>query len=795
MTQSLRDLLLSHEDWLIYRIIDYAKANDYSQYTPTLVSAWRESVAGLRDELVKALDAHPEPLPMPADHDYCTDPYTAFAIGSARRHRARGVTLALFLGLTKFFRLAFLDLVDKERWPEPETRRARELIARYFDRIELAISIDWASLGENEKIAEVQDKNRALANEKDKYLTIFESLEDPVFVLDEMNGIENMNGAAWRLFGVENDPGELYYRPEGASAALEAVAARLDPSSLVDGASLSLQTSAGESYFDVRRRDILDICDKYAGSVVILNDVTTHKHALRAAEEANRAKSAFLATMTHELRTPLNGVLGAMRLIRDEGLTDAQNEFADTIERSGERLLGVINNVLDYSRIEAGRIEIERAPFALSEMLGGVLAIVRPRAIESGVRLTLDPSTPGGTHRLGDAGKIQQVLLNLVGNAMKFAPEGNVTVGARPVNGHPARLRFEVADDGIGVDEAALPRLFEPFTQIHPHTTDKGQGAGLGLAISRALIGGMGGELGAERRGEGGSRFWFELDLPPAEAPLRPGETAPPPEIGERPARTILLVEDDEVNRVVGKALLERRGHRVLTVASGVAGVRMARDHRVDVVLMDIRLPDIDGFEAARRIRTLFGDAPHRDRPPIIALTAQVEPSDATACEAAGIDELVVKPFSPDDLCRRIELRLKGGTSPPTAGTSAGDGAGDWLDPRVLTGHFDALGPGRTARILRAFKTNTADMRKALADFRSDSAELVEPAHRLAGSAAALGLRRLHVLAVDLEHAARAGSGELDALSARMPTAIDMSHQRLDAYWSSLCDETSDSSM
>ena len=507
MRHSLRDLLLGHEDWLIYRVIDYAKANDYSQYTPTLVSAWRESVVGLRDELARALDEHPGLLPMPADHDYCADPYTTFAIGSARRHRARGVTLALFLGLTKFFRLTFLDLVDKEHWPEPEARRARELIARYFDRIELAISIDWASLGENEKIAEVQDKNRALANEKDKYLTIFESLEDPVFVLDERNGIENMNGAAWRLFGVENDPGELYYRPEGASVALKAVTSRLDPSSLIDGASLALQTSTGESFFDVRRRDILDICDKYAGSVVILNDVTTHKHALRAAEEANRAKSAFLSTMTHELRTPLNGVLGAMRLIRDEGLTDAQNEFADTIERSGERLLGVINNVLDYSRIEAGRIEVARAPFVLPEMLDGVLAIVRPRAIESGVHLTLDCMAPHDAHRLGDAGKIQQVLLNLVGNAMKFSPRGRVTVNVRRAHGRDGRLRFEVVDDGTGVDEAALPRLFEPFTQIHPHTTDRGQGAGLGLAISRALVTGMGGEIGAERRRERGQPF------------------------------------------------------------------------------------------------------------------------------------------------------------------------------------------------------------------------------------------------------------------------------------------------
>ncbi len=795
MKHPLRDLLLSHEDWLIYRVIDYARANDYSRYTPTLVSAWRESVVGLRDELVRALDEHPEPLPMPADHDYCADPHTAFAVGSARRHRARGVTLALFLGLTKFFRLTFLDLVDKERWPEPDTRRAREFIARYFDRIELAISVDWASLSENEKIAEVRDKNRALANEKDKYLTIFESLEDPVFVLDETNGIENMNGAAWRLFGVENDPGELYYRRRGASAALAAVAARLEPSALVDGASLALRTSQGECFFDVRRRDILDICDKYAGSVVILNDVTTHKHALRAAEEANRAKSAFLSTMTHELRTPLNGVLGAMRLIRDEGLTSAQNEFADTIERSGERLLGVINNVLDYSRIEAGRIEIERAPFAVPEMLDGVLAIVRPRAIESGIRLTVDGADGSGTHRLGDAGKIQQVLLNLVGNAMKFSPRGTVAVGVRPVDGRGARLRFEVVDDGIGVDEAALPRLFEPFTQIHPHTTDRGQGAGLGLAISRALITGMGGEIGAERREAGGSRFWFDLDLPAAAPPPRAAPATPPAEAGGQRARTILMVEDDEVNRVVGKTLLERRGHRVLTAATGAAAVRMAREHRVDVVLMDIRLPDIDGFEAARRIRSRLGEASHRDCPPLIALTAQVEPSDAAACEAAGIDDLVVKPFSPDDLCRRIERLLGGETSPPGAEPAAGDGAGDWIDPHMLAGHFNALGRGRTARILRAFEASTEHMLEALSASGADSGRLVDPAHRLAGSAAALGLRRLHAVAVDLEHAARAGSGDLDALSALMRAAIDASRRRLGAYWASLCDGSSVSSM
>ena len=793
MKHSLRDLLLDHEDWLIYRVIDYAKANDYSQYTPTLVSAWRESVVGLRDELVRALDEHPEPLPMPADHHYCADPYTEFAIGSARRHRARGVTLALFLGLTKFFRLTFLDLVDEAGWPNSELRRAREYIARYFDRIELAISIDWASLGENEKITEVQDKNRALANEKDKYLTIFESLEDPVFVLDETNGFENMNGAAWRLFGVENDPGELYYRPEGASAALKAVVARLDPSSLVDGASLSLQTSDGESFFDVRRRDILDICDKYAGSVVILNDVTTHKRALRVAEEANRAKSAFLATMTHELRTPLNGVLGAMRLIRDEGLSDAQDEFADTIERSGERLLGVINNVLDYSRIEAGRIEIESAPFELSEMLGGVLAIVRPRAIESGVRLALDRLPPGSAHRLGDAGKIQQVLLNLVGNAMKFTPTGKVTVGVREVNGHPARLQFEVADDGIGVDEAALPHLFEPFTQIHPHTTDRGQGAGLGLAISRALITGMGGEIGAERRRQGGSRFWFELDLPPAEAPPRGGEAPPLPETDERPARTILMVEDDEVNRVVGRALLERRGHRVLVATTGAAAVQMARDHAIDVVLMDIRLPDIDGFEAAKRIRALSGDAPRRRLPPIIALTAQVEPSDAAACAAAGIDALVVKPFSPEALCRQIERLLRDEAFQSTA--KSADDAGDWLDPSTLCEHFDALGPRRTARILEAFETSTGEMLAALAGAGTDGSELADSAHRLAGSAASLGLPRLRALAVDLERAARTGAGELDTLSALMPAAIEASHRHIDAYWSSLREDAAVSSM
>ena len=451
--------------------------------------------------------------------------------------------------------------------------------------------------------------------------------------------------------------------------------------------------------------------------------------------------------------------------------------------------------MLDYSRIEAGRIEIDRAPFAVAEMLDGVLAIVRPRAIESGVRLAGNGADIGAPHRLGDAGKIQQVLLNLVGNAMKFSPRGTVSVGVRPVDGHDGRLRFEVVDDGIGIDGAVLPRLFEPFTQIHPHTTDRGQGAGLGLAISRALVAGMGGEIGAEPRAEGGSRFWFELDLPAAAAPAYSDGIASSAETGEQPARTILMVEDDDVNRVVGKTLLERRGHRVLVARTGMDGVRMAREHRVDVVLMDIRLPDIDGFEAARRIRTRAAGAVNHRRPPIIALTAQVDPSDASACEAAGIDALVVKPFSPDDLCRRMEALLPGDAPPSADADTDVAGNGDWLDPRMLAEHFRALGPEPTARILEAFEVNTEQMLAALAGSDADRARLVDPAHRLAGSAATLGLPRLRALAAELERAARTGNGELNSLSARMPDAIGASHRCLRAYWSSLRGESSASSM
>ncbi|MCB1807007.1 MAG: PAS domain-containing protein, partial [Candidatus Competibacteraceae bacterium] len=290
------------------------------------------------------------------------------------------------------------------------------------------MSADWATTEEAAAIAELTAKNRDLANEKDKYLTIFESIQDPVFILDNAGRIENMNAAAWRLLGINGEPGELYYRRDGQFPAREQIEAQLTDLSLQDNTTVTLQTPLGQRSFDIRRREILDIGNKYSGSVVIFNDVTTHLQALEKQAQANRIKTSFLATVSHEIRTPMNGILGAVHLLLDGSLSPQQQSYAEAIARSGKRLHAFINNVLDYSKIEAGRLELEISTFSISETLDNVIAIMAPQATELGLALHLDTSALPKTTVSGDPGKLQQVLLNLISNALKFTERGQVRV-------------------------------------------------------------------------------------------------------------------------------------------------------------------------------------------------------------------------------------------------------------------------------------------------------------------------------------------------------------------------------
>ncbi|MDQ1080219.1 ATP-binding protein [Pseudoroseomonas cervicalis] len=364
--------------------------------------------------------------------------------------------------------------------------------------------------------------------------------------------------------------------------------------------------------------------------------------AARSAEQASEAKSRFLARMSHELRTPLNGVLGLAQLLaarRD--LPEAAQAQLAVIERAGRHLLALVNDVLDLAQVEAGRLSLQRAPLALQPLLEEALALVRPEAERK--RLTLGLVTAPGLPPAvcGDARRLRQILLNLLGNAVKFTPAGGqVTLSAAPLLGQG--LRLEVLDSGPGIAPDQAARLFRDFQRLGDGAARE-EGSGLGLAICAALALAMQGRIGVEAGPDGrGSRFWVELPLPPAALP-----PAPHPAAGAAiTPRRVLVVDDVAVNRVVAEALLQADGHSVLLAAGGEEALALLEaDAGIDLMLLDVQMPGMDGLETARRLRALEPVLrPGAARLPVLALTAEVGEAQRRACLAAGMDGHVAKP-------------------------------------------------------------------------------------------------------------------------------------------------------
>jgi len=504
-------------------------------------------------------------------------------------------------------------------------------------------------------------------------------------------------------------------------------------------------------------RTITDVTERKRAEEKVKALLAATQEAMQRAEAAAAAKTEFLANMSHELRTPLTAIIGISELLLDGSHSAAQRRhFLEVQRRAGRGLLTLISDVLDFSRIEAGQVAIDRVAFSLREEVTGCISLVADQAARLRLQLTSSVAADVPDVLLGDPMRLRQILLNLLSNAVKFTDRGSVrlTVGR---GGDADTLRFIVADTGIGIAPEKLPLLFERFVQADSSTTRRFGGTGLGLAISKRLVELMSGRIEVESEPGRGSTFSFVLPLsqPGENDAARPGAV----DVFAPASYRLLLAEDNDLNREIIRAVLQQSGHDVATVSNGAEAVAAAAQGGFDAILMDVQMPGMDGYAAARAIRAAEKNGSRRV--PIIALTANALADEPERCRAAGMDFHAPKPVDWPRLFSAVaRLVEEGAGREPAAPTIPAGRAetGPVLDKAKLADLRARIGVHNAANLLQMFEVEATARFSAAEEAKPDE-DLAHEAHTFGGAAAMLGFHELMQACQALEAAAQAGKG------------------------------------
>jgi len=620
---------------------------------------------------------------------------------------------------------------------------------------------------------------RMLQNATERLGTIISTSLDGIVVVDTMGRIVEFSDAAERIFGHDradviganmgdlivpdshrqaHHDGMTRYRQTGKKKVVGAgrmslVAQRADGKVFpVEVSIQSAQSESGEIFVGFIR----DISRRVAQEQELVS-------ARDAAVAGDKAKTEFLAVMSHEIRTPLNGLLGTLSLLKDTKLDPRQRDFIQTMDDSGALLLNHVNDVLDISKYEAGKLTLDVQPTVVADLAQSVIDNQRDIAIAAGNRIGWDWVGAPVAAVETDPFRLRQVLINLVGNAVKFTRDGDITLEIEADRGAEPTLTFRVRDTGVGIDPAQIDRLFNDFETGDSSYGRAAGGTGLGLGIARRIADALGGRIGADSVPGAGSTFWVELPLRAVEmaGPASPGlgETAPR---DARPLQT-LVVEDNAINRTVLSEMLRHDGHTVVEATNGEEGVRLSATRPFDVILMDVSMPVMDGRVATRTIRD--GTGPNA-RTPVVAVTAHALPAEIADFRTHGMDHYLSKPIDRADL-RRLMAEI-GGAPGEAAAPPPQAQADPLIDPDHLATLIDDMGETIAATLLQRFRGEARDSVARITDQAGtgDTPDaLAREVHKLAGSAGTFGAVRLRLLLAEIETACK--TGDLDTARAR----------------------------
>jgi len=666
-----------------------------------------------------------------------------------------------------------------------------ELAARRKDGCEIAVDLslsavrlngEWCAVGILRDITGRKGAETALAEEVLRRFILFEQSKDGIVVLG-LDGrlLESNRSFADMLGRTQEEMRDLYVWDWDAQWTRQELLSRLTG---ICSAPVTFETRHRRKDGSIYDAEVSASATNIGGRTYVycmLRDVTDRKAAAVAlreekdrAEAATGAKSEFLANMSHEIRTPMNGVIGMIGLLLDTELNEEQRRYAGMVRASGESLLEIIGDILDFSKIEAGKLDLETLDFDLQRLLDDFAATLAVRAHQKGLELfcSVEPAVPMLLR--GDPGRLRQILANLAGNAVKFTRHGEVAVrvSLEEQRETECRLRFSVRDTGIGIAEDKIGVLFAKFSQVDASTTRIYGGAGLGLAISKQLAEKMGGEIGVRSEAGKGSEFWFTARLgeqpkgarTEARPPAEPQAPETPYWFAGRQAR-ILVAEDDLTNRQVAVGILKQFGLGADTAADGTEAVKALESIPYDLVLMDVQMPVMGGFEAARRIRNLQLSV-RNCAIPIVAMTADAMPGARERCLAAGMNDYVSKPVSPPALAEVLDRWLPA-RNPDESNMPHGGEAPLPIPPSPAPVVFDRAGmlerlgddEDLAQRVTGGFLNDIPRQIEALRGCLKahDAPGAGRQAHTIKGASSNVGGEALGALASEMEKAGKAG--------------------------------------